>query len=533
MPVFYRHFSNEPPNLDEDFSLESGIYFNISQDNIEIEIPIPCTDSLYFKKQNNGIEICNDIRLLIETDEELNSAGIISCLLLGAPVSNLTPYKNIHACMTGYKYTISFEDLTINSEVNSHWSRTNSEDHILGSEKQIKIISDQIDHCMHLYCPTKDPVIFFSGGVDSSVLASRASEMGWTDTTLVHFSFEKNDPDTDAARQISSILNLQIDIIDSDKTDGFLCLSKAAEISRQIFCDISTAPAYVIVEELISRFDKSRTILDGTGADGGFGAFYAARYWPLIYRIPNFVLKRIANLYDFLDLWKKPSRLESALRIIRRSSYLPMTASIIAMNPLLNLTYYSSQDDLIKVSKAFDNWINTVSNKGDSSEVIPLAKIAYMGARNWIEKNKSPLNYNSYRIEYPFLNPKIVDLALQHARFWPNSDQPKRVLKAMLAKSIPSKLIYRKKQGFLGSLTDRFSNHIFLDHFEAVLNPNSILYNYINKNILVQLLDYLTSKRQLPMQTYNSLWSITFTNTWLSQVKEISKDMKQKHLLLN
>jgi asparagine synthase (glutamine-hydrolysing) len=529
MFTFYKNFSHLSPLLEEKVKLHSGITVSVSTTKIIVEMPMPCTESFYYKKTKNSLEITNDIRLIIEKNEELDSSGITSCLLLGAAVAPLSPYKNIHAFIPGYRYDINTNSYEISSQVYCHWSNPLGKDYTMDIDEQIQIIADLIDKKMREKCPTEDPLILFSGGVDSSVFAQRASKMGWDNTTLVHFSFGEKDPETEIAHKISSILKLPMEIINWHKNKGFQCLESAADQYRQIFCDLSTVPTYIFNQELMSKFSNTRTILEGIGADGSYATFSKVGSWQRLYRIPQPIIYAIGRLYNLLQLWKNPSKFEHQLRIFKRSSTLPKCTSIGAMNPMLNITYYATNEDIRTVSNSLQTWLESVSRSNDDLELLPLVNIAFTSAGNYIQKNKSPLNQNSFQIEYPFLDHEMLDLALQHARFWPGSKTPKRALKYLLSKSIPPELVYRKKQGFLAPLTEQFSNSVFLEHFELVSNPDSPLYNYVNQKILKQLLDYLVSGRELALQTYNSLWSITFTNSWLSQVEEVSIKMKQNY----
>jgi asparagine synthetase B (glutamine-hydrolysing) len=207
--------------------------------------------------------ISNDLRLLYHQEDEFNSAGIISCLLLGTPVPPLTPFKDIHAFKPGFRYEIKAYTLVINSYLQCQWSKPSVDDYRFNIDQQAEILSNAIDSKLTQLCPTKDPVILFSGGVDSTVLALRAATMGWKQTSLIHFSFGNKDPKTKIAVEIASSLKIPLDLITWQSGTNYECLNNAASIYSQIFCDIATVPAYQLCQDVMNRFGNQRIIFYG------------------------------------------------------------------------------------------------------------------------------------------------------------------------------------------------------------------------------------------------------------------------------
>jgi hypothetical protein len=125
-----------------------------------------------------------------------------------------------------------------------------------------------------------------------------------------------------------------------------------------------------------------------------------------------------------------------------------------------------------------------------------------------------------FNISYPYLTNELIDLGLNHTRYWPESVYPKNALKHLLSRKISSKLVHRKKQGFLGPVLEKFSHSVYLNHFDKTLATDAPLAGILNHDIMQKMREFLVSKKELPLQTYNFLWAVTFTNSWLNQLRE-------------
>ena len=528
-PIFYWRSLNPTDISPKDILIGNCIKFCVTNYKITIDIPFPSTDFLYYKKTDSELIISSDMRLLYDEFEKINTAGIASLLILGATIPPLTPFKEIFTFLPGLKYEIDLKSLKVISSLSCDWTSPTQKDFSLESNNQLQILSSKLDDNIRAHCSSTNPIVLFSGGVDSSVIASRLSAMKWKNTTLVHCSFGDIDKETKLASSIAAALNMSLDVITWNKDLGFEVLEKSASLYREPFCDTSCVPTHALTQAVRSRYDAERTVLDGTGADGAFGLLAKENMTKLLYRVPRIFRQPLGSLYGLLNLWKHPNKLEYYIRILKRSSILPALPSSIASNPMANIGYFIESEDIAAISNFSEVWIESVANSQTHLGKVSLMDIGLVCAKIFAQKNKSPFNSYSMDIRYPFLDKDIVDLALSHARFWPGSHEQKGLLKRLLATTIPYELVYRKKSGFLAPLEEQFGTNFMLESLESVLNDRAPLYGYINKKVVVNLIGHLKSKRILPLQTYNYLWAIAFTNSWLSQIKEVSAQLKKTY----
>ncbi len=228
----------------------------------------------------------------------------------------------------------------------------------------------------------------------------------------------------------------------------------------------------------------------------------------------------------YLGLWENATKFEYFIRLLRRSAAFSSVPNFIAYNPLFNISYNVSSEDLLLIGNLCEEWMQAVSRSKEEMETIPLLDTALFNIKRSVPKLAPILKNDNFQISFPFMRKEIIDFALNHARYWPGSTYPKKALKHLLATKVPPELVYRKKQGFLGPLTEKFAHPIFLSHLDQVLETGSPLFEFIDKKTVSKMKDLLVSQQNLALQTYNFLWAITFTNTWITQLKEDHERIK-------
>ncbi len=125
----------------------------------------------------------------------------------------------------------------------------------------------------------EDPVLLFSGGVDSGIIASRLATLGYRNSLLLNFSFGDDDPESKLAEAMAPQLGLKFERVFGNR-QPCSCLADPGTTYSQPFGDHSTAPTSDLAHSVIDYLStQSRLILDGTGADGAFGMTAKIRTW--------------------------------------------------------------------------------------------------------------------------------------------------------------------------------------------------------------------------------------------------------------
>jgi asparagine synthase (glutamine-hydrolysing) len=525
--ILYR-FSVNSTGLAEPVLSDQGLHIEQSGTTLDVEVPFASTEHFFFRKTVNGFLVSSDLRLLYEKDDTVDTAGLTSLFLLGATVPPITPYKEIRSFIPGFKYSINLSSLEFTSEPSEKWSSLHDKDKDRNIEEQADIVSGVLDKAIKTACPSHDPIVLFSGGVDSGLIAARIASMGWEKATLMHCSFGHEDEETLFAKKIASGLGIDLDISTWDIDQGYESLTKAATLYSQPFCDHSCVPTHSLSIALSSKYKMGRVVLDGTGADGCFGRFGKAKKIRDLYRIPSFFRRILGVPYGIFDLWRNKNIFEHYSKLLQRSVPLSILPFSVAQNSLAGIGFYAPLHEISSVSSCCDEWIFPVARSENPEEVVPLIDIGLVCAGIYAQKNNSPLKQLGFFPEYPFLDKEVIDLAMSHARFWPENEIAKNSLSHLLTRKISPEYVYRKKRGFTAPESEQFSHPTFLEYLEAVNDIHAPLSGLVNSVLIKKLIKDLIQKRPLPSQTYNFIWAVTFTNAWLSQVSEISGVLKGK-----
>jgi asparagine synthase (glutamine-hydrolysing) len=494
--------------------------YNKLRGSLHIDIPISATDILFYRLNAPKLHISNDLRALYKSTDEIDLHGLYALLQFGAVVPPLTIWKNIKQFTPGKEYFINTINLSFAERArDSCWPDRSKADNNLSIGKQKNILSELVDATLIESCPNKDPIILFSGGVDSGVLAARAAAMGWNKATLVNYGFGKNDKESVLAEQMARHLKLEFIRINDDETNSLDLLEKAADTYSLPFFDGSALPTYALSLAVIKEFSDSKTILDGTGADGAFGLFHKASLYQKLDCIPRLFLLMAGYLYELMACWKNPSRIEHVLRVLRRAAQMPRELTGIAQNPLLGILYEIEPQIRLEVIDLIRQWLEAVAPAQNIKVKLAILDLSIICARTLAQKNKSIFDMAGRKIVYPYLDDSVIGVAIKRASYWPGNSQPKRVLKSILASDVPHHMVYRPKSGFVPPLREKFLQQEFISAYEHLIEGNSVVSNILDCRKMEELLKDIKSGTLLPAQTTRFIWGVVFTHCWLNQLE--------------
>lgn len=505
-----------PPRLHQ----EVRILTSEALDTVTVEIPLTTADQLFYRDEPDRVTISDDPRRLYQQGMALDPRSLYSLLQFGAIVPPLSLWAGIKRFIPGQTFRISSSELTVKTvRASPDWPAEVAETDI-SDEGQARRVEESLDAVMRATCPDENPVILFSGGVDSGLLAARAAAMGWRETTLYHYSFGTHDAETRLARSMAEHLGLELVCVPDDK-GSLAVLERAAATYRQPFGDHSTLPTSQLAAAAVRSFPHDRVVLDGTGADGAFGLFGKADRLSQLYRLPHRLRRTAGSLYPMLGTWRRPAWPEPTLRLARRSAQMPVPAVAVAQNALHGVTYETSEDIAAETLGCFSQWMRDVLPSDEPRVQVGGLDLALVCSGIFVQKAKVIFDDAGRRVVYPFLNRLMVELALRRALRWPGAHLPKRPLALALKRSVPATMVDRPKSGFAAPLDSHLAQPQFLQAYDQVCRTGIHPSIDLDERRLRALRSSVEAGERLPEQTYNFLWALVFTHLWLQQFQSV------------
>lgn len=429
--------------------------------------------------------------------------AITSYLKFGAVVPPLSPWTGVRRRLPGCTYGAE-------STMESNLVKKNIYACARGIDAQADEIVSLIDYnlikCLN---GVDDPVLLFSGGVDSGLIASRLMAIGKNETLLLNFSFGQDDPESALAEAMAGELGLRFERV-FERGRPCEVLDRPGEVYPQLFADHGTVPAANLAHAVVQRLDNKRSvILDGTGADGAFGMFRKIEHWRHMTALPIW-LRRFGGAIYSTGLWRSRHRLEKLLRVMRRSLLGSIPAAVIAQNTLEDVLYEARNMEAVValLETAVDGWAGpSVARRSVAADMMLTC------AGVFAQKAQPILERAGHTVVFPFMDTAFVELALNTIDVW-SMRTPKHALKVALSRSVPRNLVYRPKSGFVEREPTVFYSGEFKEMLRDSIGKDAPLAPWIKGPAARRLLDELNRGKLFSAQVYNFIWALVFGDRW-------------------
>ena len=382
---------------------------------------------------------------------------------------------------------------------------------------------------------------FLSGGVDSSAIVALMQKQSVKPIKTFTIAFE--DPDFDEstfASEVASHLNTDHSELLVTAKDAQSIIPDLPYLYDEPFADYSQIPTYFVCKSAKQSVTVS---LSGDAGDELFGGYnrylMAPRLWSKLSKVPV-LFRKIAGMIliavpiqywdwmfkqykklnkkqnDFVHFGEKVHRFASRLRFLNSEDDL-----------FLSLISEPSADQIV-LRNATDPKIDSI-NPSFLTDPLPTngvndlaSKMMYLDTLNYLTddilcKVDRAAMGNSLETRVPFLDHKIVELAWRiPLEMKINHSEGKSILRNILYKYVPKKLIERPKAGFSIPLGDWLRGPL-KEWAEGLLESSRIEEEgYLNSNYVNQLwIDHLAEKRDGTFK----IWSILMFQSWLDSTK--------------
>jgi asparagine synthase (glutamine-hydrolysing) len=440
----------------------------------------------------------------VTTDLIPDKDAIFSLLQFGAVVPPLSPWEGVARLLPGYRCEDDGHKQPLQFATCADIAHLTEPLTGLLAKKLDKILVRALEG-------DKLPVVLFSGGVDSGLIAARLAHLGYRNTLLLNYSFSPDDSESVMAEEMARKLGLRFERYGCERL-GCESLRAPGKTYPIPFGDSSTVPTYALAKKATERLSGLPCVIfDGNGADdGGFGMTHKINQWLRLAKVPRPALKVASWAYERSGIWSQVNALENKLKLLRRLHDMPLLSAILAQNPLAGILY--AKDGRERVDALLDEWAAGLAGDSLLRKVI-VANMALTSANIYAQKAHPIYRKAGLHVVYPFMEHEMVDFSLTIA-LSQDSPEKKALLKALLAQQVPREMVYRPKSGFVDTGAQVFYDAEFQEMLWAATEEKSVLSGILFKEPLRKIIERLRRRDRLPHQLLNCIWAVAFTDRW-------------------
>lgn len=493
------------------------IIVSLNKGDLKIVVPPTTPEPFYYARISDGIVFGNDVRLFRHLMEiELDESAIFGIFQYGAIPPPLTIYRNVHRIPNGHMFDLPSNLLEPTcTPFFRPVDRVRENGGTFNPELKIQETLNEV-----LARTPSSTVLYFSGGVDSALLASQLVRLGRTDIPLVNYCFDVPDDESCLARQMAQHLGLKYHQVTHDTRKVSEMLNRLGRDYSFPFGDFSTIPTNILVQESLTPGETALTVMEGTGADGAFGLAATYSRWKWVYAVPG-PMRRVADsAYGGLKLWKRNSRAERLARFMSKSAHMSLGHAVVAQNALEGIAYSTPDYIRADLDRAIITTLEVLSAGAEPKERVSLLDLVWVCAGIMAAKSFDPLRTRGIRPFYPYLEFPIVSLSTSLS--WDEkceAGEAKAPLKKLLARSVPAQWVYRPKRGFTPPYKQIFGSKPVQDFLhDVVLSPRNPLLAFCQVDNVKKMIERARNDQSLSFGTYDFMWALTFSSGWLDQL---------------
>jgi asparagine synthase (glutamine-hydrolysing) len=479
---------------------------------VTLRVPPAAPEQVYWARSPHGYVIADDLRFFASaSDGDLDERGIYALLQYGTVPAPISLFRNVQRAPNGH--------LTSLQHVSDEPSYTPmvppGKAHGTRIADPSRWVAEALDAIL---TDIASPIaLYFSGGVDSALLAARLKRVGRKDIQLFNFSFGPADCESRLAMQLAQRLDLPCTQITHDLNKVSKMLERIGSDYSFPFADFSTVPTNILVRESLSAMGPDSTVVEGTGADGAFGLAQRYPLWRRVYRIPRTIRRLMEMPYRRCHMWRYHGVAARLAGFIKKSGALPLELAVIAQNPLEGIAYYTPVKAREQLNDFMTAHARAVMPTDRGEAQLSLLDLMVVCAGTMAPKTCDPLRSGGVRTVYPYLDPVLVygGSSLPKESKCSNGIS-KAVLKKILTADLPAKVVHRPKSGFTPPYRELFASPVLQEYFRGmVLDPHNPLLAFCEVALVRTMIDRARTTR-LGSGTYDFLWALLFTSRWLT-----------------
>ena len=477
----------------------------------------------YYSLQGNEFIFCSEIKPVqyaLSSKPKIDQSSLVNYLIKGYYNPSKTIYENIFTLGAGQYGVYDFKSNILN--FNTYWknqfnlSYTNS-----NVEEIIPDVNVALEDAIKRRFVSDVPVgLALSGGIDSSLIAAKSSEILYKNINTYSISFPGSEYDEYkyVKELVKNFPKLNSIRINQKKINLKETIDDLVECFGEPFGDDSAIPSMALYKELKNY---GKVFLTGDGADEIFGGYIDYKLYLLqdrfrsINGITNFcpdslIFRSILSNTNFrklgylLKMLKNDNQLFNFLMHGGWSSY-SYSYFDNNNNNVFKLFLDIETEEANNFVKLGDNYISRYLNKN-------LERLS----QQFLVKSDRTSMYSSIELRSPFLDTDVANTtnSLSVDTLFHNN-KSKYILKCLMSKYMDNKFINRKKMGFTAPLETWLLN----EH-----NQRWILKSLKNKELIVRSLfsekaiNKLFHNKSYIINNKLRIYRLLFLNQWFRNV---------------
>ncbi len=474
-------------------------------------------EQIHYAQRGGGLFISNDCRLLLRfLGFDLDPAAVFAILQIGAVPAPLSTGRGIAKLAPGRTVTFGADGGETLSRF--EWRPPGKAIDEASAEEEIR-------SRLATALPARGdgPVtLFFSGGVDSAVLAEQLRRGGHDAVTLVNYAFAPNDPEAAIAREMADHFRFPFVQLFPEKHAIEDVLSRAGEEYTYPFGDVSTLPTNAMIHAALGHVAPGGVVIEGTGADGIMGLGSALAVWQRFAAAPGIVDRLGAAGYRILGMWRYGGRIRKVCWVLRTLSQMPLLeAAVLSQNSLEGIAYRVPESERNRIAAAIETAYGEPTAGLAFDVRASMIDLMHVCGGIFAAKSFDPLRSAGMRMLYPFLSPRLTELSALLApecKYRGGVDKP--VLKGMLRASLPAHFVDRQKRGFEPPMARYLRIPAFRSYLlDEVMSAGNPVADHVDRKRTRKMIEY-SGRHALPnREVHNYLWAITFLTAWVRAQK--------------
>jgi asparagine synthase (glutamine-hydrolysing) len=497
------------------------IEYYLLDGSLRVTVPPTAPEQFYYVQDQRGMVLANDLRLLRRwLPARLNATAVYALLQFRAIPPPLSLYDGIGRIPNGHQFRCRAgqEGITFVPFFFPARAEGRQEMRDISEEAAIQRFQETLDE--NLLALPESAILFFSGGVDSSLLAARLAVLGRKRTQLINFSFGPEDAEGKLALEMAALLKMPCEQLVYDEKAFPEMLARIGKEFSFPFGDSSAIPVNLMIHSTLSRLGAIRTVIEGVGPDQTFGAKLQDKKWRRAESTPAVARAAAAGLYRGLKLWEKESKLGTVSNILRKRWQMKRnSAQLMAINSLDGIAYTIPRQERSRLTACIGEYIEALGAGLDPNDQSCLVNLLHFAIGTVCGKSTDLYRLLDLQAINPYMSPEMIRLSfmLPH-RVRSAGGQAKSLLKKLVVRDVPADMIYRPKKGFDPPIARMMGQPAMLDCLQRqVLSDANPLLEYIHQPVLQRMIRRIKEGGRLSYDTYRFIWMVLFTTLWLDQ----------------